>query len=103
MFVVQPLGFHRADEELRAVGIWAGISHGEDSRFGVLELEVLILEFLAKNTLSASTVAPREVTPLAHELGNDAVEAGPFVAELGRRASLDIYWIPTFLHNHSGT
>ena len=86
VLVVQPLGFHRADEELRTVGIWAGVGHREDSRFGVLELEVLILEFVAKNTLPTPTVTPREVAPLAHELGDDTVEAGPFVAELGRRA-----------------
>ena len=32
----------QCDEELRAVGVLSGVSHGKDTGLGVLELEVLI-------------------------------------------------------------
>lgn len=36
VLAVEPLGFDRADEKLRAVGVGAGIGHGEDARTSVL-------------------------------------------------------------------
>lgn len=38
---------------LATVGVHAGIGHGQDSGFGVLELEVLVREFLAVDGLAA--------------------------------------------------
>ena len=35
------------DEELRAVGVLSGVGHGQQTRLGVLELEVLIRELVA--------------------------------------------------------
>ena len=56
MFSIEPRGDDGSDEELGAVSIWAGIGHGEKARFGVLELEVLILELLAVDGLAASAL-----------------------------------------------
>jgi hypothetical protein len=61
---VQPLRLGGADEELRAVGARAGVSHGEDARRGVLELEVLIVKLCAVDALAARAVA---CTPVSDE------------------------------------
>ena len=77
----------RADEELGSVSVLSGVGHGDPTGAVVRQDKVFIFEFVAVNALPARSVTTREVTPLAHELGDDTVEAGPFVAELGRRAS----------------
>ena len=80
VFVVQPLRLHRANEKLGSVGVGPGVGHGKNARFGVLELKILVLELVAENALSTTTISPREIASLAHELGNDAMEARPFVS-----------------------
>merc|ERR1719291_953065 len=42
MLVVQPLCLDGGDEELRSVGVGAGVGHGEQPRGAVLHQEVLI-------------------------------------------------------------
>ena len=42
VLAIQPGGLDGADEELRAVGVGAGVGHGEDTRAGVLQGEVLV-------------------------------------------------------------
>lgn len=42
MSTIEPRSDDGGDEELRAVGVLSSVSHGEDTRLGVLELEVLI-------------------------------------------------------------
>jgi len=79
--VIEPRGDDGGDEELGAVGVLSGVGHGEDVGLGVLELEVLICEFLAVDGLSTSSVAPGEVTTLEHELGDDTVERGTLISE----------------------
>jgi hypothetical protein len=74
VLAVEPRRHDRRDEELRAVGAGAGVGHREQAGFGVLELEVLVGELLAVDRLAARAVAAREVTTLAHELLDDAVE-----------------------------
>jgi len=78
---VQPLGLGGADEELGAVGVGSSIGHGEDSRSSVLQTEVLVLELVAVDGLAPGAVAGSEVSSLAHEVGDDAVEGGALVAE----------------------
>src|SRR4051812_17961427 len=46
VLAVQPGGHHGGDEELRAVGVGAGVGHRQQARLGVLELEVLVRELL---------------------------------------------------------
>lgn len=81
VLVVQPGGFDGADEELRPVGVGAGVGHGQDAGAGVLQSEVLVLEFVAVDGLAARAVAGGEVAALAHEVGDHAVEARALVAE----------------------
>ena len=61
MALVQPGRLHGADEELRAVGVGSGVGHAQDSGSGVLQREVLILELVAVDGLSASAVVVGEV------------------------------------------
>jgi len=81
VFAIQPSRLRRAEEELRAVGVGAGVGHGEDSLAGVLEREVLVGELLAVDALAARAVTAREVAALAHEAGDDAVELAALEAE----------------------
>ena len=48
-------GGYSGDEELRAVGVGAGVGHGQETGLGVSQLEVLVREFLAVDGLSART------------------------------------------------
>lgn len=45
--IVDLRGNDGSDEELGAVGVGAGVGHGEKTLLGVLELEVLVLELVA--------------------------------------------------------
>jgi len=47
----------------------------------VLQLEVLILEFRAVDRLATSTISSSEVTTLAHEIRDDAVEGAALETE----------------------
>jgi hypothetical protein len=95
---VQPACDDRGNEELAAVGVFAGVGHAEKALAGVLELEVLIRELCAVDGLSASTVSSGEITlrvlavvscveggrdlpALDHELVDDAVEGGSLISE----------------------
>lgn len=81
MATVKPRGDDSSNEELRAVGVLASICHGQDAWLSVLQLEVLVGELLAIDRLATGTVAFREVTALEHEVGDDAMEFGSFVAK----------------------
>ena len=55
---IEPGGLNSGDEELRAVGVLARVGHAQPSRTLVLELEVLILEFVAIDTLACGKRKP---------------------------------------------
>jgi len=80
VLAVEPGGLGGAQEELASVGVGAGVGHGKDARASVLQLEVLVLELHSVDGLAASAVPGSEVSALAHEVGDDAVEAGALVA-----------------------
>lgn len=90
------------DEELRTVGILAGIGHGEETLLRVLKLEVLVRELLAidyenlpsvivkkpvtvigrrRTRLATGTITLGEITALDHELLDDTVESRALVTE----------------------
>ena len=65
MFAIEPRRRRRTEEELRTVGIAAGVGHAQDPGASVLEIEILISEFLAIDRLAACAIAIREVAALA--------------------------------------
>jgi len=69
------------DEELRSIGIWTGISHGEKVRLFVLSDEVFIRELFTVDGLPASPVSFSEVTALGHETRDHSVEFGASIAK----------------------
>ena len=48
----------------------------------MLEAEIFILEFVAVNRFTTSTVVISKITTLNHEVGNDAVKFTAFVAQI---------------------
>ena len=54
MLPIQPRGLDSGDEELRSVGVLAGISHGQPTCSDVLQSEVLVRKLVAVDGLSAS-------------------------------------------------
>jgi len=81
MLAIQPLGLDGAQEELGAVGVGAGVGHGENTGASVLQLEVLISELLTVDGLATSAVAASEITTLAHEVVDDTMEGGALEVE----------------------
>ena len=59
---------------LGSVGVGTGISHGQNARTSVGQLEVLVGELLSVDGLPAGAVEVGEVSTLAHEIRNHAVE-----------------------------
>jgi hypothetical protein len=78
---VQPGRDDRGDEELGAVGVRAGIGHGQRARRRVRERKVLVGEARAVDGLAAHARAVGEVAALQHEVGDDAVEGGALVGQ----------------------
>jgi len=52
MSTIEPLCFLSCDEELRSISVLASISHAQPTRSIMLQLEVLIREFLSINALA---------------------------------------------------
>merc|ERR1719188_993448 len=81
MLSVQPSCLYSAEEELRAIGVWAGVGHGEDARARVLQGEVLVRELLSIDGLAPGPVVVREISTLAHEVRDHPVEAAALEAK----------------------
>ena len=81
MLTVEPRRGNGAEEELRAVGVGAGIGHAQHAGASVLELEILVGELLPVDRFSTGAVVVGEVTALAHEVGDHTVERRTLVAK----------------------
>jgi hypothetical protein len=62
------------DEELGAVGVGAGVSHGEKPRLVMSQGEVLVVKLVAIDGLTTGSVSSSEITSLQHKLRDDSVE-----------------------------
>lgn len=81
VLAVQPRSGNGGDEELRSLCVGPSVRHGEESRLGVLYLEVLVVELATINGLTAHTIAVSEITTLKHEIRNDSVETRTLIVE----------------------
>ena len=81
VLAIEPGGLDEGHEELGAVGVGAGIGHGEITTSSVPDVEVLVLELHAIDGLATGTVASGEITSLSHELSDNAMERGALVVE----------------------
>ena len=81
MLAIEPTRNHSRNEELRAICVFAGVRHAEHSWLGVLQFEVLVLEFRTVYALAASAVPIREVPTLDHKALDDSMEARPLKAK----------------------
>ena len=57
---------------------WTRIGHGKKKGLVVFQFEVLVLEFLAIDRLSPSTISSSEIAALNHEAFDDSMENGPY-------------------------
>src|SRR5690606_9295158 len=67
---VQPVGLHVGDEELAAIGVRAGIGHGQDPALVGHAVAGLVLEPVAR----AAAAGALGAAALDHEVGDDPVE-----------------------------
>ena len=81
MSAIQPRCLLEGDEELGAVCVGTSVGHGEKVGAGVLEVEVLVLEFHAIDRFSTGAVAVGEVATLSHELWDNSVEVAAHVVK----------------------
>src|SRR5258708_546541 len=80
MLAGQPAGVGDGDEELRAIGVGAGVGHGEFA--GLLEAVLRALGLVGDLVAGAAHAGAFGVAALDHELRNHAMEDGA-VIELG--------------------
>ena len=64
MLVVQPLRLDCGNEELRSVGVGAGVGHGEQPGGVMLHNEVFIIELRAIDALSACAIKILKISTL---------------------------------------
>lgn len=73
MYIIEPWGGFDGDEELRAIGIWATVSHGEGTGFGVSEVW---MEFILEEIPWKSVTGTSRRSALYHKIFDDPVENG---------------------------
>jgi len=71
---------HGRDEKLRAIGVRACVSHGEQERLGVPDREPFVSELHTVDRFTTSAIPSSEVAALQHEIFDNAME---------RRASVE--------------
>ena len=81
VLAVQPGAGDSGDEELRPVGVGAGVGHRQQTGAGVSLVEVFVRELLTVDQLTTVASAGFKVTTLEHEVGDNSVEDQALVAE----------------------
>mmetsp|Transcript_10028 Transcript_10028/g.11699 ORF Transcript_10028/g.11699 Transcript_10028/m.11699 type:complete len:212 (+) Transcript_10028:124-759(+) len=81
VLAVQPAGLHSGDKELTAVGVPAGVSHGQQAGNSMLQLEVFVVKLLTVDGLAPGTVASGKVPTLDHEVLDHTMKSRAFIAK----------------------
>ena len=76
-------------EELRSIGVGAGVCHGQIASSSVLLVKVFIGEGRAINRLTADARSVSEISALSHEAWDDTVESG----------ALEVEWLALSTHS----
>lgn len=79
VLTIQPLSASSSNEELATVSVGTGIGHGQQEGLRVLQLKILIGKLGTVNATTTSPIVIGEITSLAHELRDDAVEGATLV------------------------
>jgi hypothetical protein len=66
---------------VQTVGIFAGVGHAKETLFRMLQFEVLVFKFVSVDGFSTRSITLGEITTLDHELLDDTMEPGAFIAE----------------------
>ena len=91
MFFIEVLTGTESNEELRLVGIFTWIGHGEDSSFGEFKsLVELVFERSIVNWL-ASHASARGISTLDHKARDEAMENGIGIISFERVLD-EIFW-----------
>ena len=80
MAAVQPRSLYGGDEELGSVCVWTSVRHCQQEWLVKRNVEILIVEGLAVDRLTASSIVEFKVTTLSHEVRDDSVELNTLVA-----------------------
>lgn len=96
VLAIEPRCLGRGQKKLRPVGVAARVGHRQGAGCRVLEGEVLVVELGAVDGLASGTVVVGEVSALAHEVRDDAVEGGVLEAEtfLARAERPEVFGCP---------
>ncbi len=77
--VVQPARFDGANEELSTIRVRTGISHAQNTRTGMLKVEILIVKLATVDTVSTPSITPLEIATLDHKVADHTVELATLV------------------------
>jgi len=82
MFAIEEVALCGSDEELAAIGVLSTVGHGQQARFVVLQLKILISKRgPGVDGHAPSAISIHKVTPLDHEILDHPVELGSFVSK----------------------
>ena len=90
MTTIEPRSYGGGNEELGSIGVFAGICHAEYTLLRMLQLEVLVWEFVAIDRFASSAVTLCEISTLDHKVLDDSMERRAFVSKAllaGRQGS----------------
>lgn len=82
MFVVERRSVRKSDEKLASVGVGSRVGHRNDPWL-VSHSEAFVWKSISEDRIASSSIGLCEISSLHHEPGNDSVDVGAFVGEMG--------------------
>ncbi len=91
MPAVETSRWNGGNEKLGTIRIFSSVSHTQNTRSVVTNVELLVLKFGSVDTLSTGAVGFGEITTLTHEPRDDPVENRIFVVQRLSRNTLSFF------------